>query len=458
VIVFTPLTEVTVTLASTSAGVTTYVIVAFKTGIDLPIGSRIELQFPALANSNFLFTSVTVSNLVGIDVASTSIQVSPPFLRLTIDGAPVNADASVSMRFNGVINPAAQTTGTFVVRTLHPSVGTFQELTGITGVTITATTLTSSAKIVPQSYFGGQATSYTLSFSNAAHLSTGSKIVWTFPPRFELSSVTFGSASNIPTTNTVFTVSATTLTWTLGSALLVGVDRSLTVNGVLNPGSSCNLYILNYCTTTWEPYSITFFDSGGINIYQQSSTVPGTPIIKKPFSFARVRPYDPTPSIVTKFRIIFDTTARIPVGGKIEVVFPTGFLVNTGTVVSSHLGGISTTSTAVTVTGNQISLEVATSAVSATSGLGLTFDKITTPKVFTTGFYILRTRDALGFTMEESQQIAGEGCLYLNSCNGHGTCTIMSKTCICEPGWGAPTDIASYKAPDCTLREYITDI
>ena len=39
-----------------------------------------------------------------------------------------------------------------------------------------------------------------------------------------------------------------------------------------------------------------------------------------------------------------------------------------------------------------------------------------------------------------------------NNCNGHGSCTISTGICSCFEGWGADTDIAIYKSPDCSLR------
>jgi hypothetical protein len=42
-------------------------------------------------------------------------------------------------------------------------------------------------------------------------------------------------------------------------------------------------------------------------------------------------------------------------------------------------------------------------------------------------------------------------CLSLSKCTGHGTC-VHPNTCVCYAGWGGPSDIAVYKAPDCSGR------
>lgn len=47
---------------------------------------------------------------------------------------------------------------------------------------------------------------------------------------------------------------------------------------------------------------------------------------------------------------------------------------------------------------------------------------------------------------------ASSPCYFLGSCNGHGDCDATTYTCICYEGWGASTDIAIFKAPDCSQR------
>lgn len=43
-------------------------------------------------------------------------------------------------------------------------------------------------------------------------------------------------------------------------------------------------------------------------------------------------------------------------------------------------------------------------------------------------------------------------CTHLSNCNGHGTCDTANSRCNCYNGWGSATDIAIYKAPDCSQR------
>jgi hypothetical protein len=45
-------------------------------------------------------------------------------------------------------------------------------------------------------------------------------------------------------------------------------------------------------------------------------------------------------------------------------------------------------------------------------------------------------------------------CAHLNNCNKHGTCDTENSRCQCYVGYGADSDVALYKAPDCSLREF----
>lgn len=44
----------------------------------------------------------------------------------------------------------------------------------------------------------------------------------------------------------------------------------------------------------------------------------------------------------------------------------------------------------------------------------------------------------------------GSSCMHLNYCNGHGKCN--GNSCECYEGYGADSDITSYRAPDCSAR------
>lgn len=51
----------------------------------------------------------------------------------------------------------------------------------------------------------------------------------------------------------------------------------------------------------------------------------------------------------------------------------------------------------------------------------------------------------------------GGSCLALNGCSGNGICDAATSRCLCYAGYGAASDIATYKAPDCSLRTCPSD-
>jgi len=51
------------------------------------------------------------------------------------------------------------------------------------------------------------------------------------------------------------------------------------------------------------------------------------------------------------------------------------------------------------------------------------------------------------------ERVAAGNCAHLNNCNGHGVCDTANYKCNCFNGWGSATDVATYKAPDCSARE-----
>ncbi|OWZ06117.1 hypothetical protein PHMEG_00021676 [Phytophthora megakarya] len=442
-----------VTASSLVAGRTTAYTLSFTTGVTLRIGSVIALQFPVLPYSTIVFTGATVASLVGINAASTVVQVISPYLRLTVAGQDIAAGTMVSITYSNIINPAAQSSGNFGVHTRHPSGALFQKNQLVPALTYTSSTL-SSVTVKPASYFAGIVTEYSIVFDNLAFVSSTSRVFVTFPSRFDISNAFLRRSSNLPTVNTAFTLtSATKARLTIGNLDVVpGTGRTFVVGGIVNPGASCDQFIVEYCTTVWETYTVTITDNGGINIFEESTMVAGTPIVKKPLSFGRVRPLLKTPNTLTTATITLNTAATIPLGGFVEVVFPADYSVVAGPITASAWDNIPSASTAVTSTPSSVELQIAGASIPASTNISFTVDQITTPSNSAIGTFVIRTRDAGANIIEESSTFGGEACTYVNDCSGHGTCTLLSRVCICETGWGSPTDVADYKSPDCSTR------
>ncbi|DAZ97541.1 TPA: hypothetical protein N0F65_003027 [Lagenidium giganteum] len=450
-IVSTTLSTATLTFSTLNAGALVTCTLAFTTDVTLRAGATIELVFPTLPSSKFIVAGARVTNVVNVDPLSTQVMVAGMSIQLVLVGASIPAGTAVSVTFGNIYSPAAQTTGTFTARTRHSSTNIFQANLALPGVTTLGSAIANTATVTPTAYIAGMTATYTISFDTICYLPTGTIITVTFPARFNLATATMGSILNMMTGNAVFAFqSATTMVLTLGAGpTLPGSNRGFTLTNVVNPGTSCNQYIYEYCSTTWETYSVQITDAAG-NLYQ-SGTMPGTPILKAPMSWGRVRPASALPLTVTSITMQFNTQMTVPLGGAVELVLPSSYAIP-GVVTPSGLVGIPIASTVVTVTGLQIALTIAGAAVAPTTGLVVTFSSVTTPSILDTGFYTIRTRDALGNIIEEITTIIGEGCLYLKDCSGHGACTLLSQRCVCSPGWGAASDIADYKSPICDMR------
>lgn len=443
----------TVTAASLLAGRTTAYTVTLTTDVMLRVGSAIGLKFPILSDSTIVIDSASLDGLVGIDAASTVLRLSPPYVILTIAGQDIAAGDTVSITYSNIINPAAVSTSPFYVDTRHPSGAIFQVSSATNILSFTSTTL-ASATITPASYWAGVKTAFNVVFANLAYIPSGSQVEVTFPSRFDISDASISHSSNLPTQGTALSlVGSNVVRITLGNtAVFPGVERTLLLQGIINPGTSCDQFIVEYCTTTWESYTVTIRDSGG-NLFEILSTIAGTPIVKKPLLFGRIRPLLKTPNTLTTATVTLNTATTTPLGGYIEVEFPSDYSVGSGTITASSFSSIHSASHVVTSTSRSVKLQIGGADVPATTGISFTVDKVTTPSNHAVGTFVVRTRDVDGNTIEESSTISGEGCLYKNDCSGHGTCTLLSKRCLCDTGWGAPADVTEYRSPDCSTRE-----
>jgi hypothetical protein len=74
-------------------------------------------------------------------------------------------------------------------------------------------------------------------------------------------------------------------------------------------------------------------------------------------------------------------------------------------------------------------------------------------EVMARGAFVGVCASALGLLVRAQLGVpTGNLCASLSNCNARGRCDALTKTCECYQGYGASTDITSYRAPDCSLR------
>lgn len=450
-ITHTTMSAATIVGTSLEAGVQTTYTTTFTSAVDYPVGSKIVIVFPTLPNSVYTVATDTISGHVDIDATSTSIERPNSLtLRLIVAGTPVTAGSGRAFVINLVSNPAAQSTGVFQIMVTDSANQLYEQKTDVAQLVIVKTTLSALTTVTPCNYTAGATAKYQVSLQTAVDYPLTTLIRLTFPNRFGVATTTIADHSNINTASTgAFAGQVVTLT-VAGAVITAGAARVYTVDAITNPGSSCNEYLVGNCNTKWEDYTISVEDTGG-NIYEDSSAITGSPIIKTNATFARVRTESTTPGTVTTATITFDTLVAVPIGGTIVVTFPTSMTV--GTAAISGFVNIDATSTRA-VSGQAVTVTIAGTALAAGLGHQFVLSDITTPGVDDTGYYQLKTTDDGGNVFQDKINIQGEGCLNLNRCNYHGECTLISSKCLCEVGWGTSTETSYYKTPDCSTRAY----
>ncbi|RHY26214.1 hypothetical protein DYB32_007799 [Aphanomyces invadans] len=287
-------------------------------------------------------------------------------------------------------------------------------------------------------------------FTTLVTLPVGSILRATFPARYAvLSPIVLDTTGFGATTYTVSAVGNNVSIYINTFALVPGT-YNYTLQGITNPGTSCNEFYDEACLTAWEDIIVSTLDMDA-KVYQRVS-LPGVPIIKSHLRFARVRTTATTPNTITSAYVLLNLMTPIPVGGSITATFPSGYDLNpSGSTIVAYNSGINGMSTAV-ISGQTLTITIAGTPVASQNGVRFTLNGVRTPPLHATGSYIVRTFDSYNNILEESANIGGVGCRFLNDCSGHGDCTLMSSTCVCHPGFGASTDVTDYKAPDCSLR------
>ncbi len=230
----------------------------------------------------------------------------------------------------------------------------------------------------------GTLRSATINFVTSNPIPNNGQVQVTFPAGFDLidaNGLTATSLQNLPGTWTAAVNGQTiTLTMSNGTNASPGA-KSLTIAGIRNPTAAVTNGIYTFTTLT----------SSG-DIIDQGSTVAGPSIPYGQLAATAVIPGSLAAGNISPAMINCATVTLIPAGGKINVVFPTGFAVNAAEgLTSTSLAGLTGTWTAY-VTGQIVTLVQSDGGATAPGALSLSIGGIRNPLVSgSTGTYTIFT-------------------------------------------------------------------
>ncbi|ETI50941.1 hypothetical protein F443_05620 [Phytophthora nicotianae P1569] len=303
VIAITTLSGATVAPDSLNAGVTGTATVAFTSAVRLPVGSKIEVTFP----SDFTVASLTLSSASNIDSSST-VATSSSVVTVTIAGSAVTAGSSVSFKLDGVTNPGAKTTGTFVVATTDSSSKIFQQATGVSAATIVSTTLT-DVSVGVDNDIAGVASSYSVDFKMNVGIPVGGYVVLLVPTDYSLSGSISLVDSQVSTTWTGVLDGQSIKFKTLTS--YSAGQHSVQVEFLENPGAS-----------TTGSFKLSTTDANEFLL--ESASCAGVMIVSGSITDAVFTPQLAHPGIASRVDISFTTSAGLAKSSLLIIQLPGG--------------------------------------------------------------------------------------------------------------------------------------
>ncbi|KAL4086333.1 hypothetical protein PRIC1_014460 [Phytophthora ramorum] len=297
----TTLVGAAVKLDSLDAGVVGKAAVSFANAVGLPVGSFVKVAFP----DDFQVASTALSDTSNIEG---TVTMSGSEVIITITSNAVAKSAVVSFKLDGVTNPGAKTTDTFVIATMDSSSNVFQQSDPIAAATIKSTTL-AGVSVQVDNNIAGVESIYDVSFEMKAAIPVGGYFVLTVPSDYILS----GSITLVdPTLPGVWdgTINGQGIKFKALSLYAAG-QHSIQVKFLQNPGTSTT-GSFTLSTTDAREFPIENADCGGVQI------VPGL------ITDAVLTPQLAHPGIVSRVDVSFTASAGLAEGGHLNIYLPAG--------------------------------------------------------------------------------------------------------------------------------------
>ena len=329
------LTSTNVEPESLVAGAVGDVDVSFTLVNDLAVDGKIMVTLPA----GFTLSSGATTD-IGADGTSfdgsESVSISGQDVTITrSEGSVVTGGTVVTLELTNIKNPTVSgSAGTYAIKTTNSSDATVDEDAAVSADTITPGALT-SADVEPESLVASDVGDVDVTFTLANPLPADGKIVVTLPAGFTLSS---GTATDIGTDGTSFDGSESvsisgqvaTITRSGGTEVAEGTVVTLELTNIKNPTS----------VGSSGTYTIKTTNTSDVTI-DQDTTVSADNILAGNLTSTNVEPESLVAGAVGDVDVSFTLGTALDIGGKIVIIFPSGFTLSSGAATDIGLDGTS---------------------------------------------------------------------------------------------------------------------
>ncbi|KAG6958592.1 hypothetical protein JG687_00009300 [Phytophthora cactorum] len=253
---------------------------------------------------------------------------------------------------------------------------------------------TTSASVAPASLNAGVVNDVAVTFTSGVDVEVGGSVLIEFPTGFHISSGTKVSVTTTGSTTTlsVTSVSSPQLSVLVGTTKIsAGVAFGFSVTDVTNPAAQ-----------TTSDFLVSTYDSSNA-LLERNTAISGITIVSTTLSGAAVAPDSLNAGATGTATVAFMSAVRLPVGSKVEVSFPSDFMVASSTL--SSVTNIDSSST-VTTSSSVVTVTIAGSAVSTGSSVSFKLDGVTNPGAKTTGTFAVATTDSSSKIFQQATAVS----------------------------------------------------
>jgi hypothetical protein len=344
---------------------------------DIPSGGRIRITF----DSDYTVSGVGTSD-VACNGGTATVQVSSKTLIITLS-YELSGGTEENIVISNIKNPSfAQTTNNFTIVTRDDQDRTIDQGSA-SGIEITAGTMT-SVSVSADSLVAGYTTNYTFNFTPTHAISSGGYVVIDFDSDYDASS---GYVVSPLDTFSLLSRTANKVTLNVLKALPAGTAQTVTLGTIVNPGSVKQVTF----TITTENSNQNTVDT----VVSSAISTQAAPMTAMSVSAVSRVALD-----TTSYTFGFTTTNAIESGGTISITFDSEYTLTSATYTSGLVGGSTSLSATLAISGSQIILTTATDVGTAQT-VSVTLAGIKNPGVQTVDSYALLTKDSSGRELDQ---------------------------------------------------------